>query len=206
MSDDQLFQRLRTGAARVPEQRDNPFTLAYFTFLDYFHTLDQIAPEHVIIGANFTYGWMPTMLRLRSTDIAPSAAALNRAKAGERLTDTETQTLISLINNSIVGVSKLLHFVNPQQYAIWDSRVATFYAPHLAYDHFQRPSTYRAYLDQCISLSNQPGFPELHRAVAQKVGRPITALRAIELIMYENGLPAIPTELIARTDPAEEPR
>ncbi len=29
----------------------------------------------------------------------------------------------SKINNSIVGGSKFLHFINPEKYAIWDSKV-----------------------------------------------------------------------------------
>lgn len=186
MSTTLLFQRLLQGEPHVPEQSQNPFTLAYFAFLDYFDQLSYIEPQHVIIGANFTYGWMPTMLRLRHTDFTSAANILNHVKAREQITNSDLQVLIGLINNSIVGVSKLLHFVNPIDYAIWDSRVAAFYVPGISDSRFQHIATYRAYLDHCGSVSRLHAFPALHSAVEQKVGRAITAFRAIELIMYEN--------------------
>jgi hypothetical protein len=186
MSTSLLFQRLLQGESHVPEQSHNPFTAAYFAFLDYFDQIRQIEPQHVIIGANFTYGWMPTMLRLQHTDFALAANVLNHVKARAPITDADVQVLINLINNSIVGVSKLLHFVNPIDYAIWDSRVAAFCAPGISDYRFQRTATYRTYLDQCDSVSRLTAFPALHMAVEQKVGRSITAFRAIELIMYAN--------------------
>lgn len=186
MSTSLLFQRLLEGELHVPEQSRNPFTAAYFAFLDYFDQIPHIEPQHVIISANFTYGWMPTMLRLQHTDFALAANVLNQVKAHEPITNADIQVLIDLINNSIVGVSKLLHFVNPIDYAIWDSRVAAFYAPGISDYRFQRTATYRAYLEQCDSVRRLPAFPTLHMAVEHKVGRSITAFRAIELIMYEN--------------------
>ena len=186
MSTSSLIERLLHGEQNVPEQSNNPFTFAYFAFLDYFQQLDLIEPQHVIISANFTYGWMPTMLRLKNTDFASAAHVLNQVKASESITDADFQTLINLMNNSIVGVSKLLHFVSPANYAIWDSRVVLFYAPNISAHRFQRTATYREYVQQCINISKLPAFLPIHNAVEQKVGRPITALRAIELIMYKN--------------------
>ncbi|MBK9940685.1 MAG: hypothetical protein IPP13_03570 [Kouleothrix sp.] len=126
------------------------------------------------------------MLRLQHTDFASAAHVLNQVKAREHISDADIQVLINLINNSIVGTSKLLHFVNPIDYAIWDSRVAAFYAPGISNYRFQRTVTYREYLEQCKNVSQLAAFPALHLAVERKIGRPITSLRAIELIMYEN--------------------
>jgi hypothetical protein len=186
-----LLKRLIQDEKNVPEQSADLFTYTYFAFLDYFHRISIIDVHQFIIGANFTYGWMPTMLRLKSTQFEAAAEdaaqILNHAKRRENLTDQEYQLLIDLMNRSIVGVSKLLHFVNPQDYAIWDSRVAAYLNPAMSSYQFQRTATYRSYLEQCAALCAFDEFAALHQSVNHKVGRPVTPFRAIELVMYTNG-------------------
>src|SRR5438093_12990700 len=138
-----LLSRLAQDASKVRPQADDPFTHTYFAFLHYFQELSQIEGQHVIISANFTYGWMPTMLRLQHTRFNEAAAILNRIRAGDPPIDRDLQTLIDLMNRSIVDVSKLLHFVNPQSFAIWNSRVAAYLYPGTSYYTFHRMATYR---------------------------------------------------------------
>ena len=52
------------------------------------------------------------------------------------LSGTEIADLATLVNNSLVGASKLLHFVAPNTYSIWDSKVFSFV-------HEKRPHNYR---------------------------------------------------------------
>jgi hypothetical protein len=182
-----LFDRLLRDERFVPEQSESPFTLTYFAFIAYFQELYEITSENVIIGANFTYGWMPTMLRLKNSNFEEAAEVLRQAKFREALTNRDMQVLIDLMNNSIVGVSKLLHFVNPEDYAIWDSRVAAYLDPDMSYYSFQRTATYREYLAQCCEVSQMNGFSSFKQTIDRKVGRSVTALRAIELVMYSKG-------------------
>jgi hypothetical protein len=46
---------------------DDLFLRAYPEFLRYFRDIATIETHHLIIAANFTYGWMPTMLRSRAS-------------------------------------------------------------------------------------------------------------------------------------------
>jgi hypothetical protein len=93
-----------------------------------------------------------------------------------------------LVNNSLVGVSKILHFVNPHAHAIWDSRVYHYLTWH-------EPHNYRVndvtnllhYYQICDEIV---GWPELDlevRRLSDQTGHPLTKFRAIELTMWTNG-------------------
>ena len=75
------------------------------------------------------YGWMPTVLELYianpERDLA-EAARLTKAKNDGDLTDAEVVYLANVVNRSLVGASKLLHFVAPDKYGIWDSKIYRF--------------------------------------------------------------------------------
>ena len=71
----------------------------------------------------------------------------NKVKQGHLISTQELQILKNAFNNSLVGVSKLLHFIQPEKYAIWDSRVFRFLSgnePHVSI--FKQPETYLSYL------------------------------------------------------------
>ncbi len=84
--------------------------------------------EEAVALLHMVYGWMPTMLRT----IEPHTPAqrlqllahLQKVKTGGLLTSAELAEVKRFANRSVVGVSKLLHVLNPANYVIWDSRVA----------------------------------------------------------------------------------
>jgi hypothetical protein len=92
-----------------------------------------------------------------------------------------------LINHSMVGASKLLHFVNPQAFAIWDSKIYRFVhskAPHQY--RVNSPKAYSDYLCLLAKLQCDKRFPAFHVSINQKMGYPVSALRAIEIVMFQN--------------------
>ena len=177
-----LIDRIIRDEARLQIDRNSSYLRSYPEFLRYFGDLSAIDEHHLIIAANFTYGWMPTILHFKSDRFAEAVAILNRAKMGELLTDDELFCLIALINNSTVGVSKLLHFINPERYAIWDRRVAAYMRSSSDWT-----GGYLSYLEVCRSTVAHAGFPAMHHSVNTKVGYPVTSMRAIELVMYTIG-------------------
>lgn len=66
------------------------------------------------------YGWMPTILGKSKWD--ESIVNLLGCKPDELL-DEDLDKLLHFVNDSFIGVSKLLHFTNPKYWAIWDSNV-----------------------------------------------------------------------------------
>jgi len=168
---------------------DGSYLLSYPEFIAHFRNLDVVTPHHLIIGAHFVYGWMRTSLEMRTAspdeDLPLAAKMLDKAKQGDLLSHSELDFLKGLINNSLVGTSKLLHFINPNIYAIWDSWV-------YKYINGKKPwwyqigdiSNYLAYLDNCREIVADPRFTPAHRSINRKVGYEVTPLRAVELIMF----------------------
>src|SRR5438270_272252 len=100
---------------------DDPYITSYPHLLDYFSVKDSIEPGDVVCGAHMAYGWMPTILELYpepgAIDLHAAAALLTKAKRTGVLAEEEIKALSGLVNNSLVGASKLLHFVAPATFA-----------------------------------------------------------------------------------------
>lgn len=169
------------------------YHLAYREFVAYFAQRDVITPHDLVIGAHFAYGWMPTIIELKHNgdplaDIARCAELLTQAHCGATLSLVELATLKALINHSMIGTSKLLHFVSPSAYAIWDSRVYRYLFGKAPQEyHIQDPALYWDYVRCCRCLVEDPRFAAVHDAMSLGVGYPISRLRALELVMYLSG-------------------
>ena len=163
------------------------YLLSYPEFIAYFAGLDEITHHNLIIAANFTYGWMPRVLTFKSRDFAAGVAILNAARRQGLVGERDLNSLRSLIDNSMVGVSKILHFVNPSRYAIWDRRVYTYINRRYSQLQIQKPRNYLAYLDNCHEITNDGRFAPIHASMNRKIGYEVTAYRALELVMYMGG-------------------
>ena len=70
------------------------------------------------------YGWMPRVIRMEASQIDP---ALESLIVAARATDFASGVCViepvAACLYSVVGASKVLHFVNPDVYPIWDAKV-----------------------------------------------------------------------------------
>jgi len=103
---------------------------SYKYMIDYFeNTSKKIKLENMVVGVHYVYGFMPTIFHFKSIDVSKLETALdtiNFFKNSDTIDHKDIEKLEilkELFNNSIVGTSKLLHFINPDTFAIWDSRV-----------------------------------------------------------------------------------
>jgi len=144
----------------------------------------RVTGDEVYATISMAYGLMPTVMNLRRGDMEPFLAPLNALRdTGQRLTVGELDGLKALVNNSIVGTSKLLHFLAPETYPIWDSRINRFLNGE------PRPETnsvprFRDYLADFDRLRVDADFERLRASIENKLGYPVSAARAFELIMY----------------------
>lgn len=165
------------------------YLIAYPVFINYFTSIDKITANELIIGAHFVYGWMPTILTLGKNDLASGCETLNRVKVGEQLKLEELVRLQEIVNNSVVGLSKLLHFIRPDQYPIWDSNVAGFvsqgpYPQHKIND----VRYYLHFITYCKGLINAPGYEPIHQHLVNQLGgSPMSRLRSLDIIMFTEG-------------------
>ena len=88
---------------------------------------DDLRHEALWATAHIAYGWMPTALTSVETDNfgIPNGSIFAAIRAnGPAKCLLDQMDDVAPINRSWVGTSKLLHFVNPERFPIWDTRVA----------------------------------------------------------------------------------
>lgn len=167
---------------------DRQYLLVYPEFIAYFQNIQKPLTKHdIIIGISFTYSWMPTILKNISGIDENIIRILNDAKKGKNLGKNDLEALKKCFNNSLVGSSKLLHFVNPEVYAIWDSRVFRYLTKKEPYNQVENADAYISYLSFCNFIINNPKFTILHDTIESKAGNKLTKMRAIELLFFHNG-------------------
>ena len=185
-SNDETFLQLTNIANNFKSTEEN-YLLSYPYFLNYFQNLESINLENLVIGISFTYSWMPTILKaLNLKNTEEVLFILNEVKKGKLIDEQQLTTLKTTFNNSLVGTSKLLHFINPKQYAIWDSRVFRFLnnvEPHKY--RLEKPRAYIEYLKLIEELKNEKVFTAFFELMKQKVGYDITEYRALELAFFK---------------------
>jgi hypothetical protein len=114
----------------------DPYSMAYRALRSHFSGVRRMTWYAAVLGLHIVYGWMPTMPKLGSIMRWDKVRrdqltnALTKATLGHVLTDGDLRTLRAFCNNSMTGASKLLHFLSPSKFPIWDSRVARVFLNH----------------------------------------------------------------------------
>jgi hypothetical protein len=161
------------------------YLLSYTYFVDYFKRLDFVEEEHVVIAAHFVYGWMPTILTLDHSKIDETAISLNRIKRDEILSANDLEIVKACVNNSLVGASKLLHFVNPKHYAIWDSNIFRYFSTQQSTYGIDKVEHYLQYLEALKSFAGTSAFRCLKPKI-ELLCHPVSDFRAIEFVLFES--------------------
>jgi hypothetical protein len=86
-------------------------------------TLDKALFQKISL---MTYGWMPRILRLDPEHIQCALHALRGANNATLAKRPQIVEAIASCLHSVVGASKMLHFVYPATFPIWDSRIERF--------------------------------------------------------------------------------
>lgn len=184
MENIKISEIIDRAACLENDTTQNNYNKSYYHFVKFFEGKPQLTEHDLIIAANFTYGWMPTILKFKSENFSLAVSIINKAQGAKRISNEELITLKKLMNNSIVGVSKLLHFINPNIYAIWDSRVCNFLTGKSLPYKVQKTELFWSYLNLCEKVAVDPDFQAIHEKHKEKLGYEITAMRTIEQIMF----------------------
>ena len=168
-------------------QPDASYLHYYRAIAEHFASVETFDTDSFIVAAHVVYGWMPGVLQLavdEPADLQRAASAMNRSRV-EFFTDEDLGHLIRVMNNSLVGVSKLLHFASPEIFAIWEPNVYRFVVEKKPF-HYRMNSTkeFADYHAKLKGLQEDPRFPGFHASVNHMVGYPVTAVRALELAIF----------------------
>ena len=112
-------------------------------------------------------------------------SALNAVKAGHSVTESQLEIIKQCVNNSMVGASKLLHFINPNLYAIWDSRIFRYITGKKYSYGIEKPKAYLEYMEALNEIATHPEYRSLHFEIERNFKYEISPLRAIEILMFE---------------------
>lgn len=158
---------------------------SYSDFINYFQNIDWIEKHHLVIASHFVYGWMPTILKLDTKNVDEVLSALNGVKAGHPVSENQLEMIKQCVNNSMVGTSKLLHFINPNLYAIWDSRIFRYLTGKKYPYGIEKPKAYSEYLKALNKIAEHVDYRSLHFEIERNFEYEISPLRAIEILMFE---------------------
>ena len=169
------------------EVNSNSYLLSYPHLLNYFATPDQLTWENLVVGIHSVYGWMPRVLSINDQHKREVVLIANQVKRSSEFITCEQITILKgCINNSIVGVSKLLHFINPQCYAIWDSRIYRFLHDRKSYYQTNSVENYRSYLVGMRDAVNDSRSEAIRSRVSGTIDYSVSSMRAIELVMINS--------------------
>ena len=167
---------------------NNSYIRAYPHILSSLADRATFTDRDFICAAHMVYGWMPTILEIhadKAVTVAMGADILNEAKTQGVLSHHQLGHLAQLVNHSVVGASKLLHFVNPAAFPIWDSRIYAFVHGAKAHQYrVNNVAAYENYMELLGDLQKDKRLVTLRESVDRKMGYPVTALRALEVVMF----------------------
>ena len=109
--------------------------------------------EGQLLAAGYAvYGWMPTILK-RTENLVPLSEFVIEVRAlpffgalpiVQRAVAQDQGVVLRSLNNSVVGTSKLLHFLMPDLFPIWDSRIAKLFGFN---GRHNSPTAYLSYFE-----------------------------------------------------------
>lgn len=175
-----------TGSRRIDDfyKRTYPILLREYAKL----TLDGSEDDHQRFEACLllVYSWMgrARLEKLPSIDEYKSACpSLRRMKADGSFCSSDIGAVARLVNGSIVGASKLLHFIAPAFFPIWDQHVARYCGCRAPFS----PDLYAEYVGWLRDLEISDSAIEL---TTRLLDIPPTGqqLRCKEFLLFQAGL------------------
>lgn len=178
----------------VKELRSHTYLSTYPVILAIGDLQNVVGPFDFKHLALLVYGWMPRVLRIDQAHLNRAVTACNTAQ--NATVDTDVSTVIRDIArclHSVVGASKLLHFINPDIFPIWDSKIQRFRNPENS--NMQNIQLYLEYKEDVHTIINNPLFPDFfHNFSAAYTNRlahsniapyEIGHMRAVESAIFE---------------------
>ncbi|MDC0098077.1 hypothetical protein OAI37_05520 [Flavobacteriaceae bacterium] len=180
-----VFENILSESLKFTPPTEDSYIKTYPEFIKFFKNINSISKHDLVISSHFVYGWMPTIIELKFQDMEEVLKSLNKAKNGAILTIAELELLKNTINNSLVGLSKLLHFINPVDYAIWDSRIYRYSTDKKSSYGIGNTQLYLNFLSKLNEIESHVDFNEIKKNVSTHFDYVITSKRVIELLMFE---------------------
>lgn len=180
-------QDVIADAERLP-QLNAYYQESYRAYVRFFADKDEIVRDDLLIAIGLVYSWMQRIPRVNVAGIDSIIPHVDAYRKTGNLNESDITEIISVVNNSIVGTSKLLHFIRPDKTPIWDSRVYRYLTgkePY--YNQMSKLESFFSYIEFCEEIEAHSKCENLIESVASKIGYRPTTMRSIELVMFSHG-------------------
>lgn len=200
---DKIRQKIREKSTFQTYIYSYPKILAHFSKF----ASDKYSPSHredlLIQGILMTYGWMPRIPRLDFSEEANSIECSNlkenvgflssfnhKSKDDVYLilskSDSDIEKLKKIVDNSLTAVSKILHFIRPEDFLIWDSKIRKTLGISESYRN--NIKKYREYISTFKSLRKEYESKDRIKRILEEAKEifqyNISFARLIELALY----------------------
>lgn len=182
-----LHERL---ARDFPIRRDEMHArhlATYDLFLKYFRdniAVPNLSMSDAKLGVVLVYTWMqPAALNPDCWENHRLAEEVLAREKTSRLNVDDIEPLKQFVGGSLIATSKFLHFLNPDQYAMWDTNVARA-AYRYSWQQCNRTDRYLQYLDDINELTLDDA---LRRRVQDAIGS-ASELRIKEFALCQLGI------------------
>ena len=168
-----------------PGTLGSSYIKSYESILDFFNDIE-LNENSLIQGAHMVYGWMPRILNITKHDLETQNVLLSLKKINKEIDEANLNVIIKFMNNSNVGASKLLHFMYPKKYPIWDSQICEIILGKSHHLKVQNTPNYISYCEAIQNLINElPKNLKNFKKEFEKIFKyQISNVRAAELMLF----------------------
>lgn len=178
----------------VTDLRGHTYLTTYPEIVSFGEAPEPIDERRFRRLAAMAYGWMPRILRIDADYAKDAVVALNAAKSASAETASEVPIeIIASCLHSVVGASKVLHFVNPSVFPIWDSKIEDFRDDQNS--NINSAEHYLRYVGEVHKIRAEPDFPSFYTefcaAYSNRLVKSgidpyvVTEVRAVEAAAFE---------------------
>ena len=157
----------------------------YHQLIDFVKSIELYDHKAFVSIAHMVYGWMPTILECKFSSDDNYSMYIKNINSGDCSIEF-LNIMKSKINNSIVGGSKFLHFINPEKYAIWDSKVYKSLFGKRNYNETNNINNYIQYNLHLRELCQKEETNKIYHILTEKkyIIERVSKMRAFETVLF----------------------
>lgn len=168
------------------DKRLQTYLVSYQIIIEHFNKRKEEKYTHndFISAILFAYSWMPTIPKICSKTL--SELDKNIFHSPDTI-NSELEKLVVITNNSVVGLSKALHFMYPNDFPIWDSNIHKYLKGQKSNYGINKITNYIEYIELLKNSLNIISVKEkINKLKTSAKIELVSDMRAIELLIFLN--------------------
>jgi hypothetical protein len=193
-STDEIVKNILDTAEFLHIRENDRYLVSYDHLRNRISNMPFDDASDLYIASLMVYGWMPTIPTFNSEkEVVDGAMAtllkLKHAKATVPTKD-DIEAISKFLNNSNVGTSKLMHFIDSETYPIWDSKIQKAISGMSYHYIMKETDNYLIYcklIAQLITLPELVSPIEMIKSIIKELFKyDISSVRAVEYLLFNS--------------------